>query len=163
METGGTMPIVIAGAGAVGGYVGGLLAGAGRSVALLGREPAMRQLAEQGLHITDRDGLDRRIAPANLNATADPSVLKSAELVLVTVKGGGTAEIGGILATHLPKDVPVISLQNGVANASLLRTALPRNPVLAGMVPYNVARPEPLRLHRASGGKIRIEAGRPAL
>jgi len=152
-------PIVIAGAGAVGGFVGGLLAGAGRAVRLLGRETAMRELAEQGLRITDRDGLDRRVAPSAFTAGADPSVLRNACLVLVTVKGGDTAAMGGLLAAHLPPAVPVVSLQNGVANAPHLRAALPDNPVLAGMVPYNVTRPEPNHLHRGSSGKLRIEAG----
>lgn len=156
-------PIVIAGAGAIGGFVGGLLAGAGRAVALLGREAAMLRLAEQGLRLTDRDGLDLAAAPTSFAAGADPAVLSRASLVLVTVKGGDTGTMAGLLATHLPPDIPVISLQNGIANASLLRAALPRNPVLAGMVPYNVARPEPYHLHRGSGGKIRIEAGTPSI
>lgn len=156
-------PIVIAGAGAIGGFVGGLLAGAGRRVALLGREGAMRELAEQGMRISDRDGLNRAIAPSAFTASHDPALLEHASLVLVTVKGGDTEAMGRILAANLPREVPVVSLQNGVANAALLRAALPANPVLAGMVPYNVARPEPLRLHRASSGKIRIETGQPGI
>ena len=155
--------IVIAGAGAVGGLVGGLLAGAGRAVTLLGREGAMRQIAEQGLRVTDRDGLDLTIAPASFRAGSNPALLKTATLVLVTVKAGDTEEMGRSLATHLPPGVPVISLQNGVSNAALLRAALPDNPVLAGMVPYNVTRPEALHLHRGSAGKIHIETGRPEL
>lgn len=153
--------IVIAGAGAVGGYIGGLLAGAGRKVALLGRAEAMQGLAEQGLRLTDRDGLDVTVAPDSFTAGADPALLRHASLVLVTVKGGDTAEMGRLIAAHLPASVPVVSLQNGIANASLLRAALPDNPVLAGMVPYNVTRPAQNHLHRGSGGKLRVEAGDP--
>ena len=163
MLSGDDSTIVIAGTGAVGGFVGGLLAGAGRQVALFGREEPMRQLSAEGLRLTDRDGLDLHVAPTAFTAGADPGLLKRAALVLVTVKGGATAEMADLLAAHVTPGVPVVSLQNGIANTPLLRAALPQNPVLAGMVPYNVSRLGPAHLHRGSAGCIRLEAGHPGL
>ena len=54
----------------------------------------------------------------------------------------------------------VVSLQNGVGNASLLRQRLPGRVVLAAMVPFNVIAPGEGRFHRATSGDIVIEAGR---
>jgi len=148
--------IVIAGAGAVGGYVGGMLAAAGRDVVLLGREEPMRRIAAEGLRLTNLEGLDRTLSP---RAVSDPQVLAGAGLILVTVKSGGTAEMAGLIAAHAPEDVIVISLQNGVVNPRVLREALPGRTVLAGMVPFNIVWLGPTHLHRGSAGQILIGAG----
>jgi 2-dehydropantoate 2-reductase len=51
----------------------------------------------------------------------------------------------------------VVSLQNGVRNADVLRGALSGRRTLAAMVPFNVVRRAPGAYHRASGGALRIE------
>jgi 2-dehydropantoate 2-reductase len=51
----------------------------------------------------------------------------------------------------------VVSLQNGVRNAGVLRGALPGRKVLAAMVPFNVVRRAPGAYHRASAGVLRID------
>jgi 2-dehydropantoate 2-reductase len=157
----GDRPIAIAGAGAVGCFVGGLLAAAGRTVILLGRDEAMGRLTAGGLRLTALGGLDRALEPAIFTATADPAALAGCGLVLVAVKSGDTAEMAGLIARHAPEDSIVVSLQNGVSNSRILREALPDRTVLPGMVPFNVARLGPAHLHRASGGRILIESGLP--
>ena len=154
-------PIAIAGTGAVGGFVGALLAAAGRQVVLLGRDDAMRQLAESGLRVTDLTGLDRTVAPAAFTTTSDPAALAGCGLVLVAVKSGATAEMAELVARHAPADAIVVSLQNGVTGIRILREALPGRTVLAGVVPYSVTRLGPAHLHRGSAGSLLIEKGRP--
>ncbi|MER8581592.1 2-dehydropantoate 2-reductase [Mesorhizobium sp. M1423] len=156
--------IVIAGAGSIGCYAGGCLILAGRKVFLLARPRVEKALQEAGLRITDPDGRDRSVKPDALSVTADPAVAFSdADVILVTVKSGATQDMAGLIAAHARPDVVILSLQNGVDNADKLRAHLTAQPVLAGMVPFNVVQsPEgelPLRLHRASGGKVMIEQG----
>lgn len=154
-------PIAIAGAGAVGGFVGALLAAAGRRVVLLGRDEAMRQLTETGLRVTDLTGLDRTVAPTTFAATGDPAALAGSGLILVAVKSGATAEMAELISRHAPADAIVVSLQNGISGIRILREALPGRIVLAGVVPFSVTRLGPAHFHRGSAGSLLIEAGRP--
>jgi 2-dehydropantoate 2-reductase len=48
----------------------------------------------------------------------------------------------------------VLSLQNGVDNAALAQQHAPALQVLPGMVPFNVAQPEPGRLHQGTSGQL---------
>jgi 2-dehydropantoate 2-reductase len=92
-------------------------------------------------------------------ASDDPGVvLTGATLVLVCVKSGDTGEMARLIAAHSPA-AQVISLQNGVANAGTLRTALTGADVRAGTVPFNVVTRAPGHYHRASSGDILVEAG----
>lgn len=156
--------IVIAGAGSIGCYAGGCLASAGRQVVLLARPRIGQALWTGGLRVTDLDGRDRLVKADALVVTADPAVaLRDADVILVTVKSGDTQDMAGLIAAHAPSDAVVVSLQNGVDNADRLRARLGRRRVLAGMVPFNVVQSLggelPLRVHRASDGKVMIEEG----
>jgi 2-dehydropantoate 2-reductase len=150
-------PIGVAGAGSIGCFVGGMLAAAGARVALLARPRVIREIEGNGLRLTSFEGFDRQLAPSRLTLSEDPGIFADAGVVLVTVKSADTAGIADVIARHAPSDAVVISLQNGVGNASVLRERLPGRRVLAGMVPFNVVAPGPGRFHRATSGDIVIE------
>ncbi|TIR23001.1 MAG: 2-dehydropantoate 2-reductase [Mesorhizobium sp.] len=159
-----TSTIAIAGAGSIGCYVGGCLALAGRKVVFLGRGRVVEAMRESGLRISDLDGRDRSLDAQAISATDDPATaLCDADVVLVTVKSGATAEMAGLIGTHGRPDAVVVSLQNGVDNADRLRDALPGRRVLTGMVMFNVVQSQdgelPFRVHRASQGEVMIDAG----
>lgn len=149
--------IVIAGAGSIGCFVGGLLAHAGQDVSLLGRPAILDPLRANGLRLTDFAGLNVQASPRQLSD--DPAILAQADLILVTVKSGATAEMGRLIAQHGPMTAPVISLQNGIENAATLTAALPGYDVRAGMVPFNVVPQDPGQYRRTTSGEIVIEAG----
>ena len=153
--------IVVAGAGSIGCYVGGLLSAAGGKVILLGRERMVASLGEHGLSLTTLDGLTVSLPPEQILATADPAALAGAKIILVTVKSGATAEIAQLIAAHAPADAVVVSLQNGIGNGDTLRRHLPGRTVLAGMVPFNVVQLGDGRFHRGTSGDLVIEAARP--
>ena len=154
---GGLPKIAVFGAGLVGAYVGLRLAPHAR-VTLIGRERLVAQAAE-GLRVSDMDGFDLIVTPGEIEATTLPEGLAGADLVLVAVKSHATREAAAAIAAHAPARAPVISLQNGVANAEVLRGALPGRTVLAGMVPFNVVEAEPGRFHRGTGvGGLVVEA-----
>jgi 2-dehydropantoate 2-reductase len=87
----------------------------------------------------------------------NPDVFADAAIVLVTVKSADTAGMADIIARHAAADAVIVSLQNGVGNAALLREKLPGRRVLGGMVPYNVIALGEGRFHRATSGDIVIE------
>ncbi|UCI19869.1 2-dehydropantoate 2-reductase [Mesorhizobium sp. B2-1-8] len=162
--TNGEKRIVIAGAGSIGCYAGGCLVLAGRQVVLLARPRIEAALRQDGLRVGDLQGRDRLIKPEALAVTADPAVaLPAADVILVTVKSGATQDMAALIKAHARPDAVVVSLQNGVDNADRLRAALGRQTVLAGMVPFNVVQSAdgelPLRVHRASNGKVMVEDG----
>jgi 2-dehydropantoate 2-reductase len=149
--------IAIFGAGAVGCWVGGRLASGGAEVTLIGRARVLEELAG-GLRTTDLDGGEAvvELGPG-LQVATEPDAARGAALVLVTVKSAQTADAGAQLAPILPDGAVVVSLQNGVRNADVLRAALPGRRVLAAMVPFNVIRRGPGAYHRASAGVLRVD------
>jgi 2-dehydropantoate 2-reductase len=150
-------PIVVAGAGSIGCFVGGLYAAAGRRVALLARPRVIGEIESNGLTLTSFEGSRQQIAPHQLTLSDDLAVFADAGVVLVTVKSADTAEIAEAIARHAPPDAVVVSLQNGVANVPVLRQRLPGRIVLAAMVPFNVIAVGAGRFHRATSGDIVIE------
>jgi 2-dehydropantoate 2-reductase len=150
-------PIGIAGAGSIGCFVGGMLAAGGRRVALLARPRVIGEIETHGLRLTSFDGIDRHLAANRFTLSENPGVFADAAVVLVTVKSADTARMAEIIAKHAPADAVVVSLQNGVGNAALLREKLPGRRVLGGMVPYNVIALGDGRFHRATSGDIVIE------
>jgi 2-dehydropantoate 2-reductase len=157
--------ITVAGAGSVGCYVGALLAASGRKVTLLSRAPLAEAIASHGIRASDLEGRDTTLPPTALTATADASAaLQSAKIVLVTVKSRDTETVAQLIKAYTAKDTVVVSLQNGVDNAHVLRRVLgPKRRVLAAMVPFNVVQNresnEAPRFHRATSGVIRIQTG----
>jgi 2-dehydropantoate 2-reductase len=149
--------IGIAGAGSIGCFVGGMLAAGGRRVALLARPRVIAEIDAHGLRPTSFEGFDRTIARDRFALSENPAVFAEAGIVLVTVKSADTAAMADIIATHAPSDVVVVSLQNGVGNAAVLRDRLPGRRVLGGMVPFNVMALGQGRFHRATSGDIVIE------
>src|SRR5665213_3695635 len=122
--------IGIAGAGSIGCFVGGMLAAAGRPVALLARPRVIQEIESNALRLTSFDGSERQVVSDRLTLSENPSIFTDAGLVLVTVKSADTAGMADVIAEHVPPDAVIVSLQNGVGNVSLLRERLPGRRVL---------------------------------
>lgn len=151
--------IVIAGAGSIGCFVGGVLAAAGRDVALLGRGAIAADVQQHGLTVSDTEGWQARLGSDRIVMQTNPEILADAELIFVTVKSGATEEMASLISRHAPPDALIISLQNGVGHAERLHVILPDHEVRAGMVPFNVIQPEPGHFRRATNGTIMIGKG----
>ena len=149
--------IGIAGAGSIGCFVGGMLAAGGRRVALLARPRVIAEIEAGGLRPTSFEGFNQTITRDRFALSENPSVFEDAGVVLVTVKSADTAAMADIIDKHAPSDAVIVSLQNGVGNAAVLRHRLPGRRVLGGMVPFNVMALGEGRFHRATSGDIVIE------
>jgi 2-dehydropantoate 2-reductase len=125
------MNVLVFGAGAVGSTIGGMLAKAGHSVTLVGRDPHMRRIAASGLKIAGLWG-DHAISP--LKAVTEIPADAAPDWILLTTKSYDTESAAGVLAKRFLKDVPVLHLQNGVGNADLLAEALGWPRVISGMI-----------------------------
>jgi 2-dehydropantoate 2-reductase len=155
--------IGVLGAGAIGCFLGGRLIAAGHDVVLVGRLGG--EIAASGLELTDYAGGHVELAPDRVRYVDEPGPLAGVSAVLVTVKSLATEEAVRPLASILTRPTLIVSFQNAVSNARRLRAVLPGHPVVAGMVPFNVAHTGPGRFHNGTSGPLAIEdgggAGRP--
>jgi 2-dehydropantoate 2-reductase len=151
--------IVIAGAGSIGCFVGGHLTVAGRSVTLLARPRVIDVINNNGLTVSDLTGASEQVPTDRLTLTDNPDCLASADLILVAVKTGATAEMAALIAKCAPPHAPVISLQNGLSGIETLSTTLAARDVRAGMVGFNVVPNGQGGYHRATSGEIVIGDG----
>ena len=119
MRSGSWPKIAVVGAGAVGGYFGGMLARAGAPVVFIGRPAFADAVNRDGLFLDTVQFKER----LRVQASSDLSAARDAEIVLFCVKTTDTAFTARELAPLLPKHAVVISMQNGVDNAEQIHTA----------------------------------------
>src|SRR3954463_12435360 len=104
------MKIVIAGAGAIGGYIGARLAKAGADVVLFARGPHLKAMQERGLRVISPDG-DFEVRP---QATGDLATIGQADVIFLGVKAHGLTALAPSLRPLFGPDTAVVSTQNGI-------------------------------------------------
>ncbi len=144
----------IFGAGAIGCYLGGRLAASGTEVVLVGRERVKAEIAAHGLTTIDLGGDTKTVT--NVVVETNAAALAPCDVVLVCVKSAQTAEAGDAIATVAPSAV-LVSMQNGLRNAGVLRERAPRAKVLGGIVGFNVVSKGAGAFHRATSGPLVVE------
>ncbi len=154
--------IAVFGAGSIGCYVGGRLAASGSAVRFIGRPRLAALVAQHGLTLTDYRGAALSLPAGAVDYHCDAGAAADADLVLVCVKSAATAEAAAALAPVLKPGAVVLSLQNGVGNAEVLRGPLSAQTVLAGMVPFNVLNRGEGAFHQGTEGDLEAAAD-PAL
>src|ERR1700744_1974926 len=116
------MKAAVMGAGAVGCYYGGMLARAGHDVVLIARPQHVEAIERDGLRLQTRS-FDEYVRVA-ARTEADPG--EGASVVLFCVQSIATESTGASLKHDVAPDALVMTLQNGVENADLLRTLIPQ-------------------------------------
>jgi 2-dehydropantoate 2-reductase len=104
------MKVCIYGAGAIGGYLGVQLAGAGADVSLVARGPHLAAMRENGLKLLI-DGEER---VAHLNCTDDPSELGPQDYVFVSLKAHAVPAVVDAMQPLLGNDTSIVTAVNGV-------------------------------------------------
>ena len=104
------MRIVIAGAGAIGGYLGARLARAGADVVLYARGPHLQAMQTRGLRVVSPDG-DFEVRP---QLAADLGTVGPCDVVFLGVKAHALTALAPTLAPLLGPDTVVVSTQNGI-------------------------------------------------
>jgi 2-dehydropantoate 2-reductase len=102
--------IAVAGAGAIGGFIGARLAQAGSDVVLFARGPHLRAMQEKGLRVVSPDG-DFEVKP---EVTGDLKDIGQADVIILGVKAHGLTTLAPQLSPFIGPDTTVVSTQNGI-------------------------------------------------
>jgi 2-dehydropantoate 2-reductase len=102
--------VLIAGAGAVGGYIGACLVRAGEDVTLYARGPHLHAMQQQGLQIVSAEG-DFVVRPRVIGALSDAGV---ADVIVLGVKAHSLTQLAPQLKPLITENTTVVSTQNGV-------------------------------------------------
>jgi 2-dehydropantoate 2-reductase len=111
--------IAVVGAGAVGGYFGGMFARAGAPTVFIGRKHFADAVNSKGLVLDKSEGQERIKA----RATVEMSAVQDCQLILLCVKANDTSATARQMAQFVRPDATVVCLQNGVDNADQVRAA----------------------------------------
>ncbi|HSC27461.1 MAG TPA: 2-dehydropantoate 2-reductase [Vicinamibacterales bacterium] len=104
------MKVVIAGAGAIGAYIGARLARIGQDVTLFARGPHLAAMQARGVRVVSPDG-DFEVSPA---VTGDLASIGRADVVFLGVKAHGLTALAPQLRPLFDPDTVVVSTQNGL-------------------------------------------------
>jgi 2-dehydropantoate 2-reductase len=102
--------IAIAGAGAIGGYLGARLARNGADVVLFARGAHLQAMQQRGLRVVSPDG-DFEVKP---EVTGDLHTIGHADVVFLGVKAHSLTTLAPQLGPLLGPDTVVVSTQNGI-------------------------------------------------
>jgi 2-dehydropantoate 2-reductase len=132
--------IAIMGSGAMGGYIGGRLAQAGRDVTFIDRGHHLQAIRQNGLHIQSPVG-DFLIKP--IKVTDDPAEVGPVDLILFCVKSYDVLPAAEMLQPMMGPQTVIIPVQNGIGHVEKIGNVLGAEHVLGGvsLVMGDVAEP----------------------
>ncbi len=151
------MDILVMGAGALGGYFGGRLAGAGHNVTFVARGAHLEAMQKDGLTIESPMG-DLHLPM--VTAVSSPAEAAEADVVLFLVKNFDIEEAAQALVPTLKPDSVIVTLQNGVSAPNRLRQIVGVERVVSGIafIPADVKAPGVVR-HSAELQRLVFGAG----
>ena len=137
--------VVVYGAGAVGGAIGGLLHRRGHEVSLVARGPHLDALREGGL-VLETPASTERIP---VHAVGGPGELDWGRpaVVVLAVKSQDTENALGALGGVVPPDTPIVCAQNGVENERRVLRRFPRTYGMCVMCAATHLRPGVVQVH----------------
>ena len=140
--------IAVVGAGAVGGYFGGMLARAGAPVVMIGRAAFVEAVRKNGLLL---DTLQFK-ETLRVEASTGLEAARGAEVILFCVKTTDTESTARAVAPLLSPSATLVSLQNGVDNAEKIRAA--GIDAISAVVYVAASVPEPARIKHVGRGDL---------
>jgi 2-dehydropantoate 2-reductase len=141
--------VAVVGAGAVGGFYGGMLARAGAPVVLIGRPAFVEAVRTSGL-VLDTASFRETIS---VDVSTELGAVRGAQLVLLCVKSGDTTSVARELAHLIEPGSIVLSLQNGVDNVDRICAASGLQ-ALAAVVYVAASTPEPGTVKHLARGDL---------
>jgi 2-dehydropantoate 2-reductase len=148
------MRIAIMGAGAVGGYFGGLLANQGEDVVLIARGAHGDAIAKNGLEVDSHWGNFNVKVPV----TDDPSTVGEVDLIIHCIKLYSNADAFPTMKGMIGENTNILTIQNGATAGQILGEAFGAKHVLQGAtyIETGIAGPGHIR---QSGSTAMIEFG----
>lgn len=148
------MKIAVMGAGAVGGYFGGVLANGGEDVTLIARGVHRDAISRNGLKVESHWGG----FTTNVVATPDPSEVGTVDLILHCVKLYSNADALPLIKPMVGPSTTILTVQNGVTSGEIIAGHYGWNRVLQGAT-YIEAAIAGSGVIEQSGSTARIEFG----
>ena len=148
------MKVAVMGAGAVGGYYGGVLARDGLDVTLICRGAHREAIVSKGLRVDSHWG-QFEVSPA---ATDDPGDVGPVDLVLHCTKLYSNDEAVPLLRPMVGEDTTILTVQNGVTSGQRLADEFGWDRVLQGATYIEAAIEAPGHIEQ-TGSAARIEFG----
>jgi 2-dehydropantoate 2-reductase len=159
------MRFAIAGAGAVGAYMGALMARAGLDVVLLARGPNRAAIAARGVRVVASDGeFDARPAVHD-----DPAAIGPVDVLFLAVKAHSLPSLAPAIAPMLGSGAAVVSLQNGIPwwyfpdrplgsvdPGGVIAAAIDRRRVVGGIVYFATELESPGVVRHIEGNRISL-------
>ncbi len=106
------MKICIAGAGAIGGYLGAKLSAADQQVSLIARGAHLRVIQQDGLRLTDAGGAEMlHVHPA---CSDNPTDFGPQDFVILTVKAPSLIYMAPLLTPLIGPDTIIVAAMNGI-------------------------------------------------
>lgn len=151
--------IAILGAGSIGCFLGGILQNEGCDVIFLGRERLKKAVSQHGLRLTHYERPQISLAPEDVRIEINASALTEADLILLCTKSQDTVDAAQLIKDHAKPTAHIVSCQNGISNAPLLRQILGNSvgTISGAIVPFNVTPTGPGAYHCGTGGALHIE------
>jgi 2-dehydropantoate 2-reductase len=166
------MKIVVAGAGAIGGYIGAKLARAGADVVLFARGPHLKAMQERGLRVIGEDE-QFEVQP---KVTGDLASIGAADVVLLGVKAHGLTALAPQLRPLFRPHTTVVSTQNGIPwwyfqglggefeglrlecvdPGGVVASSIEPHRVIGSLVYFSTDIPEPGVIHHTEGNRISL-------
>ena len=164
------MKIVIAGAGAIGGYIGARLARVGADVVLFARGPHLDAMRARGLRVTSPDG-DFDVKP---QVTGELATVGTADVVFLGVKAHALTALAPTLRPLFHPETVVVSTQNGIPwwyfqdhggeldgvrlervdPGGVIAAAIEPSRVVGSLAYFSTDVPEPGVIHHTEGNRI---------
>ena len=148
------MRIAVMGAGAVGGYFGGVLANQGEDVIMIARGRHGTAISEDGLTIDSHWGN----FTVQTGVTDDPSTVGNVDLILHCTKLYSNSEAVPALREMVGDKTTILTIQNGVTSGSIIAGYYGLNRVLQGAAYIESSIAGPGHIHQ-SGSTAMIEFG----
>ena len=104
------MKFLIAGAGAIGAYVGARMANAGFDVTLFARGPHLRAMQEHGVQVKSAEG-DFVARPRMVGSLEE---VRPVDVVFLGVKAHGLPQLAPLLAPVFGQETTIVGMQNGI-------------------------------------------------
>jgi len=168
------MRTCIVGLGAVGGFIGARLAASGQPVSALARGATLQAVGRDGLLLVEGPAGGERETRAPIRVSDDPAALGEQDLVVLSVKTTGLADVAPRIAPLLGPDTVVLSAMNGVPwwffhglseplaarewsaidAGRRIAAAIPPERVLGAVVHFACAAPRPGTVRHGQGERL---------
>lgn len=106
------MKIAVVGAGAIGGYLGVRLAGAGEDVTFIARGANLAAIQRDGMKLILEDGTE--LHPRGVRAVEKPGEAGAHDVVLLTLKAHQVGAVAAELPRLFHEQTTIVTMQNGI-------------------------------------------------